>query len=266
MKLNFLNKFLIPFFCFVVVSCNDQSEPIQIQPLKKRIVFSGKNKHLMVFENYAKKIDGNKSLEKIQSLIYMDSAGNTSEAFAWIDKKNEIVKLQQTTSLATGRKIERIFYFLNGLKSMSRQLVYYYERKIPVFSEERSYYSLKNSVIATFYRFSKTEEIDLATFNETRKHSVSHETAVAIIKRTGDFETRFQGFEEAFEKKFIVLGTENQTTTAAFNVLSPILSELIRNEKSRQNTLLDVQFTPITEPNGFTFQALIQLEYAQKGD
>jgi hypothetical protein len=266
MKLTFLKKLLVPFLCIIIVSCNDHDETIQIQPLKKRIVFSAKNKHLSVFENYAKKIDGNKNLEKIQSLIYMDTAGNTSEAFAWIDKKNEIVKLQQNVSLMTGKKIERVFYFLNGLKTMSRQIVYYYDKKIPVFSEERSYYSLKNSVIASFTRYSKTEELDLATFNETKKHAIPHEIALSIIKRTGDFETRLQGFEEAFDRKFIILGTENQTTSVAFNVESPILSELIKAKESRRNTLLDVQFSPITEPNGFTFQALIQLDYAQKRD
>lgn len=266
MKLNILTKFLLSFFCFFIVSCNNQNKPIQQQQQKKRIVFSEKNKNLSVFENYARKIDGNKSLEKIQSLFYSDTAGNTSESFAWIDEENDIVKLQQNVDLVTGRKIERIFYFLNGLKTMSRQIVYYYDREKPIFSEEISYYSLKNSVIASFTRFSKTEELDLATFKESQKHFLPHQTALAIVKRTGDFETRFRGFEKAFDRKFIVLGTANQTTTVAFNVESPILSELIKMEKSRINTLLDVSFTPITEPNGFTFQALIELEYAKKRD
>jgi hypothetical protein len=111
-------------------------------------------------------------------------------------------------------------------------------------------------------RYAKTEDLELGTFKEAKKHVVSHVTALSIIKRTGDFETRFQGFEEAFGRKFIVVGTENQTTTVAFNVLSPILKELIKTEKSSQNKLLEVQFSPITEPDGFTFQALIDLEYA----
>jgi hypothetical protein len=247
-----------------MVSCTSQKEPKQKEQQKERIVFSKKYEKLVVFENHAKKIDGDKSLEKIQSLLYSDVDGNTSEAFAWINKKMEIVKLQQLFNEVSGRKIERIFYFLNGVKTMSRKIVYYYDMKTPYFSEERSYYTLSNAVITTYARFAKTEDLEQATFKESTKHSISHETALSIIKRTGDFETRFLSFEEAFDRKFIVVGTEKQSTTVAFNVLNPILTELMKTEKSSQNKLLEIQFSPMTEPNGFTFQALIQLEYAQK--
>lgn len=261
MNINFFAKFLLSIVCIMLVSCHDQSEPIHKPLPKKRIVFSKENKNLIVFENYAQKIDGNKKLEKIQSLFYSDAEGNTTEAFAWIDRKMEIVKLQQKVNLVSGRKIERIFYFFNGIKTMSRQIIQYYDLKKPYFSEERSYYSLTNSVISTLTRYAHTEELELGTFKESKKHFVSHETALSVIKRTGDFETQFLGFEEAFGRKFIVVGTENQTTTVAFNVLSPILSELIKSEKSSKNKLLEVQFSPMTEPDGFTFQALIDLEY-----
>lgn len=261
MNINFSVKFLFPIICILFFSCKNQNEPVHKQHPKKRIVFSKENENLIVFENYVQKIDGNKSLEKIQSLLYSDEDGNTTEATAWIDKKMEIVKLQQIINEISGKKIERIFYFLNGVKTMSRQIVFYYDKKNPYFTEERSYYSLTNSVITTFTRYAKTEDLDHATFQEAKKHEVPHNTALSIIKRTGDFETRFLGFEEAFGRKFIVVGTEKQTTTIAFNVLSPILTELIKTEKSSLNKLVEVQFSPITEPDGFTFQALIDLEY-----
>lgn len=84
-----------------------------------------------------------------------------------------------------------------------------------------------------------------------------------MIKRSGDFETRFLGFDEAFGRKFLVLGTSNQSTTVAFNVESPILKQLKNNEKSYKNKRFDVEFSPITEPDGFTFQALINLSEAK---
>jgi hypothetical protein len=87
---------------------------------------------------------------------------------------------------------------------------------------------------------------------------------LSIIKRTGDFETRFRGFDEAFGRKFIVLGTENQTSTLAFNVESPILKQLISAENKHKNERLEVQFSPITEPDGFTFQALVDLTYSSQ--
>jgi hypothetical protein len=178
----------------------------------------------------------------------------------------EIVKLQQNENKTTGKKIERIFYFLNGLKTMSRQIIYHYELKNPYFSEQRSYYSLTGAVISTFSRYSSTEELELIELKKTDKQTLNHQYALSIIKRTGEFETRFRGFDEAFGRKFIVLGTEKQTSTFAFNVESPILKQLMSAEKTHKNERLDVQFSPITEPDGFTFQALVDLTYSSKED
>ena len=80
----------------LLVSCkNEQGKSVASNSTKKRIAFTEENKNLDVFEKYALKIDGNKSLSKIQSLFYTDSDGNTTEAYAWIDDKMEVLKLQQ---------------------------------------------------------------------------------------------------------------------------------------------------------------------------
>ena len=263
MKISFSLHFLLSLSIFYLFSCTNQAgKSIEKPSSKKRIAFTQENKNLEVFEKYAQKINDNKTLSKIQSLFYTDSDGTTTEAFAWIDQNMEVLKLQQIENKASGKKVERIFYFLNGLKTMSRQIVYHYELKKPYFTEERSYYSLTGAVIATFSRYAASEELELATLKKTDKRALYHQTSLAIIKRTGDFETRFRGFDEAFGKKFIVLGTEKQTSTIAFNVESPILKQLMRAEKQQKNKLLDVQFSPITEPDGFTFQALVDLTFA----
>lgn len=267
MKVNFSHSFLLCFSLLLLVSCkNEKGKSVGTDSTKKRIVFTQENKNLAVFEKYALKIDGNKSLSKIQSLFYTDSDGNTTEAYAWIDDNMEVLKLQQNENMASGKKMERIFYFLNGLKTMSRQIIYHYELKKPYFSEQRSYYSLTGAVIATFSRYSSTEELDLIELKKTDKQALDHQYALSIIKRTGDFETRFRGFDEAFGRQFIVIGTEKQTSTLAFNVESPILKQLIGAENKHKNERLEVQFSPITEPDGFTFQALVDLTYSSKED
>ncbi len=265
MKVNFSQQFLLSLSLLILISCKNQGEKtVESDSTKKRIAFTQENKNLAVFEKYALKIDGNKSLSKIQSVFYTDSDGNTTEAYAWIDDKMEVLKLQQNENLANGKKTEHIFYFLNGLKTMSRQISYHYELKKPYFSEQRSYYSLNGAVIATFSRYSSTEELDLKELEKSEKQALNHQNALAIIKRTGDFETRFRGFDEAFGRKFIVLGTEKQTSTFAFNVESPILKQLSRAENKYKNKLLEVQFSPITEPDGFTFQALVDLSFSSE--
>jgi hypothetical protein len=265
MKIHFSHHFLHIFFIVFLLSCqNQEGKPIETPSSKKRIAFTQENKNLEVFEKYAQKIDGNKKLSKIQSLFYTDSDGNTTEAYAWIDEKMEVVKLLQNETKVSGKKMERIFYFLNGLKTMSRQIVYHYELKKPYFSEQRSYYSTKGAVIATFQRYDKQEDLSLVALSLGEKQDCSHRVALDLIKRTGEFETRFRGFDEAFGRNFLVLGTENQSTTLAFNVESPLLKQLKSSENSYKNKcFLDVVFSPITEPNGFTFQALWDLSFAK---
>jgi hypothetical protein len=263
MKTYFASPFLLVFLSICLTNC--QNEPASHAPKveKKRIDFSDEFKDLVVFEQYVKKIDENKQLQKIQGLFFTDSEGNTNEATAWLDADMNIVKIKQIENLTSGKKYERTFYFCDGLKTVSQQITAHYERKSPYFSEERSYYSTNGSVIATFQRYSKQEDVSLSALSVGEKHACSHQTALDMIKRSGDFETRFLGFDEAFGRKFLVLGTSNQSTTVAFNVESPILKQLKNNEKSYKNKRFDVEFSPITEPDGFTFQALINLSEAK---
>jgi len=259
MKTHFRFPFLLFFLLFSLVNCENESTPSTPKKEKKRIAFSEEFKDLLVFEKYVKKIDENKKLAKIQGLIYMDSEGNTNEASAWLDPNMNIVKIKQVEILTSGKKYERTFYFCEGLKTISQQIISHYELKKLYFTEERSYYSTSGSVIATFQRYAKQEDVSLAELSVGEKHDCPHRIALDLIKRTGEFETRFRGFDEAFGRNFIVLGTEDQSTTLAFNVESPLLKQLKSSEKSFKNTYLEVEFSPITEPDGFTFQALVNL-------
>jgi hypothetical protein len=259
MKTHFRFPFLLFFLLFSLVNCENESTPRTPKKEKKRIAFSEEFKDLLVFEKYVKKIDENKKLAKIQGLIYMDSEGNTNEASAWLDPNMNIVKIKQVEILTSGKKYERTFYFCEGLKTISQQVISHYELKKPYFTEERSYYSTSGSVIATFQRYAKQEDVSLTDLSEGEKHDCPHRIALDLIKRTGEFETRFRGFDEAFGRNFIVLGTEDQSTTLAFNVESPLLKQLKSSEKSFKNSYLEVEFSPITEPDGFTFQALVNL-------
>jgi hypothetical protein len=261
MKRHFLQALFI-FGSFAGLSSCSENDPKPGNHAKiKRIEFSKEHKELEVFENYVQKVDENKSLDRVESMFFTDASGNTSEAFAWVNEKMDIVKLQETLTLVNGQKSERTFYFLNGLKSVSKTVISHYELEKPFFTEERSYYSLTGSVIATFGRSDKSEDLSNVAFSVKPKNNHAHQNALAIIQRTGDFETRFRGFDEAFERRYIVLGTEKQTTTVAFNVETPILKQLMREEKKQFNKPLEVQFSPITEPDGFMFQALIDLKF-----
>jgi hypothetical protein len=264
MKTYLRYPFLLFFLLLGLVNCTNESATSTPKKDKKRIAFSEEFKDLLVFEEYVKKIDENTQLEKIQSLFYTDSEGNTNEASAWLDANMNIVKIKQVEILTSGKKYERTFYFCDGYKTVSQQIISHYELQKTYFTEHRSYYSTNGSVIATFQRYNKQEDLSLVELSVGEKQDCPHRVALDLIKRTGEFETRFRGFDEAFGRNFLVLGTENQSTTLAFNVESPLLKQLKSSENSYKNKcFLDVEFSPITEPNGFTFQALVDLSFAK---
>lgn len=133
MKTYFASPFLLVFLSICLTNC--QNEPASHAPKveKKRIDFSDEFKDLVVFEQYVKKIDENKQLQKIQGLFFTDSEGNTNEATAWLDADMNIVKIKQIENLTSGKKYERTFYFCDGLKTVSQQITAHYERKSPYF-------------------------------------------------------------------------------------------------------------------------------------
>jgi hypothetical protein len=93
---------------------------------------------------------------------------------------------------------------------------------------------------------------------------VNHNDNLAwkIINQENEFETRFQGFTQNMGRNFLIVGTENYTSTIAFGEYSGILNKLKLNEPNYIGKKLIVDFTLQTEANGFTFQALKNVRFA----
>jgi hypothetical protein len=124
-------------------------------------------------------------------LFYTDSEGNTNEASAWLDANMNIVKIKQVEILTSGKKYERTFYFCDGYKTVSQQIISHYELQKTYFTEHRSYYSTNGSVIATFQRYNKQEDLSLVELSVGEKQDCPHRVALDLIKRTGNSKRDF---------------------------------------------------------------------------
>ena len=91
--------------------------------------------------------------------------------------------------------------------------------------------------------------------------------AMEILKQTGRFETRFLSFMNAAGKEFIVVGTSGKDAYFSVLAIQPDIKaiQLIQaDEKKYVNKLLKVEFTEVTEADGFTFQGLLNAEIIEK--
>ena len=124
-----------------------------------------------------------------------------------------------------------------------------------------SYFGDKKKVIFSASKIANTEE-DLELKNSVicRKTDFSASEALNIVNQKGPYETRFQGGMETETLKFIIIGTKNSTqsyqSAIAYNRDFPLAEMLVKNEGFNLNKLLRIDFTRVTEQNGFSYQGL----------
>jgi hypothetical protein len=106
------------------------------------------------------------------------------------------------------------------------------------------------------------ENFDKSAFSACNPTTHDDSLALKIINQEGEFETNFQSFTENMGKNFLILGTENMTSTVAFLDYNPTLKLLKNNQKRYFGKKLIVNFSVETEANGFTFQALNDIQIA----
>ena len=105
------------------------------------------------------------------------------------------------------------------------------------------------------------------TFYSDKKYDFKYTEAKEILYQTGRFQTRYLSFMDAQGKEFIVVGSTG--TDAYFSVLAiqpeiKAIKQIQQDSKKFVNKLLRVEFTEITEANGFTFQGLLNAEFIEE--
>ena len=214
------------------------------------------------YDDFCLSIDSRKDLIEVSSLCYSDSKGNIVQVKGLVDENFSIVKLTQEESFVNGKLIEMTYYFSGSEKIYSSRKLSIFKKENCYFHEEASCYSDNKKIIYSGKRFS-FDEYKLAKKKFHKIEPVSHNDfkAKQIINQKENFQTNFQGFMEMQGRNYLIVGTEKFSSSIAFQEYKGNLKLLKSNEKSFEGKLLKVEFEIITEPNGFTFQALRSVSF-----
>jgi hypothetical protein len=192
--------------------------------------------------------------------MYTANNGDQQNVSALLDGDMKMQSMILEKNLSNGKMVKTTFYFFKESLIVSKRLIKNYSEKGVFISEEKSYYTPEGNVAFTGIRKSKDEKTlpDLHfTATENKAHDPS--SAFLIINQSGDYQTLFQGFEEAMGKSFLVVGTDKQTSTLAHLEPKGDLKKLLDNSQKYLGKRLKIGFTNIDQPDGFSYQGLTEL-------
>jgi gamma-glutamylcyclotransferase (GGCT)/AIG2-like uncharacterized protein YtfP len=213
------------------------------------------------YEKQIQTIDSDKDLFEAKSLSYMDNDGNIESVTALIDSTYQFSKLIHYLTETDGRQVETHFYFKGSQLFSSVQTMRRYTKRTSFSKEVKTYYNSENVVVYTAERKATGEnDITKSSYLEAEKRLHNPSKALEIINQKGKFQTNFLGFNESRGKIFLIIGTEFYNSTVVIPGFQGILKTLKNNESSYLNKSLKIEFKEVTELDGFSYQALLDIK------
>ena len=255
---------LLVIFCFVIVglsSCNEQVEDKQTNSKKELKQIEPDYKDATYYEGEILKIDNRDDLTEAKSLTYIDNDGTTYKATAMVNDKMQIVKLISKTTKSDGQDLEIHHYFLGVSKLASVRLAQKYTENDCFTTETRTYYNDKGEACFSAKRIGNVKKpYDKNEYKTCEKMEMSPKFAFDIINQEGKFQTNFLGFNEVNDKIYITVGTDFHNSSLVIPGYVDLLKTLKNNETKYMNKPLKVEFKEVMEPNGFSYQALLDIK------
>lgn len=252
--------FLVLIGLFLLGSCGSTSE--ESSETEKGIEKKSGMKDEEKFESRMAEVDNNKDLAVANSLSYSNNEGSTAEVAAFLDKSDNILKLEESfTDAKTQSYGKRYFYIENGKKYATREVFYDTGRKKAVFVERITYYNQGEKPIYTKQREAEYEiDMESLPFQMTSPKDCSIDRAMRILNQEGEFETTFQGFASDGSMNFLLVGENSENgyaSSLAVQHTEGDIRKLMNNEKAMVGTPLEVQYERMIDERDFQFQVLV---------
>lgn len=211
-------------------------------------------------------IENNPELVAVNSMAYNNNENSTTEAIAFFDKKENMVKVEEKFSdMKTGNLGSHFFYLNNAKKFATKEIYFNNQLKNPAFIERISFYDNNEKVIFTKERKAPLEEdLENMSFEITKLKDCKMDRAYDIMNQEGDFVTTFQGFVSDGNADYLLVGKntpDGYATSLAIQRSDEVIKKLSKNERGMIGTPLEVQYEVIIDERGLKFQALRSVQF-----
>ncbi|MCT4560734.1 MAG: hypothetical protein N4A41_05080 [Crocinitomicaceae bacterium] len=199
------------------------------------------------------------------SLAYINNEQSKEEVFAYLDKKNNIIKMEEKFYDAKTKNLGTNFFYLeDGHKFASLERILDFEGHDGQFIERWSFYDNNQQVIFTKERMAEYEdEIQDEAFKVVKPHDCSMVRAGLVLNQQGPFETTFQGFFANGPNDYLIVGgpgAEDFTSTLMVQFVDSQVDYLKKNERQMIGAPLKVEFEKMVDDRNFEFQVLLKAQ------
>lgn len=253
-----MKKIILFAFIAFLASCTSSNNNDEVNAeTTLEAQFDGEDKFITKMEQ----IDNDTNLIYVNSLQYTHTDKSTQEAYAVVDEKQKIYKIEQKFSNSkTGVFGKNIFYFENNNRIVSKEIFFDNLRTKPCFIERITYYK-NNKAFFTKERTAEFEEnLEMNVFSMAKTVDCPSETATQILNQEGPFITTFQGFTDDGQMNYIIVGDYNDegyTSALAVQHSEGDVAKLLKDQKHYLGKSLKINYERIMDDRGFEFQLLI---------
>ena len=259
-----MNRLLIAIYCISLILLACKEDIPKKEKTEKRERLDQLIPAYSEAANYEKQIqiiNANSDLFEAKSLSYLDNDGKIESVTALIDSTYQFSKLTHYLTDTDGRQVETHFYFKGNQLFSSVQTIRRYTEKTTFVREVKTYYNPESFVVYTAERkVSGENDIAKSSYSETVKCVHDPTKALQIINQNEKFQTNFLGFNESRGKIFLIIGTEFYNSSVVVPAYQGVLETLKNNEKKYLNKPLKIEFKEVTELDGFSYQALLDIK------
>jgi len=257
-------KFLLLLFPLLLFSC--QETPKNVAPQNEtQLIFEPAFKGLSAFLNYQEKVNARQDLDRIPSLFFTHKSGYTVKSEALLDTNGEILKASLEKIDTLGQKVQYTFYFLKEVLSM-----------VAVVKSNMRSSTLRNDVTFVFYNANQSpiasyartvvngKQVPFKAVKSDKKTNSDIDNALQLLSQmqnqSGAFKLYFQGFDEAFNKKFVQFGNDDYSTNLAYAPNDTSVLAFEKNPKGSQQQTFTIQFQDVQEASGLQYQVLTAIQ------
>lgn len=257
-------KVLLLLFPLLFFSCKEKPNDVATNK-ETKFIFKPAFKGLSAFLNYRQKVDARSDLKQLPSLYFTHKTGYTLKSNAQLDPNGEILKASIEKIDTLGFKVNYTFYFLKEVLSMVE--VVKTNMRLSTLRNEMTFvfYDANQSPIASYSRIvSNGKQKPFMAIRSDQKTNQDIDAALQMLSQmqnqNGDFTLRFQGFDEAFNKKFVQFGNAAYSTNLAYAPNDTSIVAFEKNPNAFKQQVYTIQFQDVQEASGLQYQVLTAIQ------